>query len=118
MRGPKQRLGASDNEETMPMNTTTTTNRQADQPPVRLVREVIPARQATMDQADRGAGQGAGRSPGLLLLHGRGSDEHDLLGLAPLFDSRFTLISARAPLPFMMGGYMWYGVAETGATNG
>ena len=35
--------------------------------------------------------------PVLLLLHGRGADEADLLGLAPHLDPRFFVVSARAP---------------------
>lgn len=51
------------------------------------------------------------RRPGLLLLHGRGSDERDLLQLAPLLDKRFFVVSARAPLP-CFPGYMWYDIVD------
>jgi phospholipase/carboxylesterase len=47
------------------------------------------------------------RHPALLALHGRGSDEGDLLGLAPYLDDRLLWLSARAPLP-LDGGYEWY----------
>jgi phospholipase/carboxylesterase len=47
------------------------------------------------------------RHPTLLALHGRGSDEADLLGLAPYLDDRLLWLSARAPLP-LEGGYEWY----------
>jgi phospholipase/carboxylesterase len=50
---------------------------------------------------------GQGPHPTLLLLHGRGSNELDLLGLAPYLDPRLFLLSARAPLAWM-GGYRWY----------
>lgn len=50
---------------------------------------------------------GAGPHPALLLLHGRGADEHDLLPLGQSFDPRFLVISARAPLE-RYGGYHWY----------
>lgn len=52
-------------------------------------------------------------SPGLLLLHGRGADEADLMGLAAALDPRLTVISARAP--FRLGyGFAWYGMAQVG----
>ena len=50
----------------------------------------------------------AGLHPAIILLHGRGSDEEDLLGLAPELDGRFMVLSARAPLPFPYGGYTWF----------
>ncbi|MCS6802052.1 MAG: alpha/beta fold hydrolase [Chloroflexota bacterium] len=46
-------------------------------------------------------------SPALLVLHGWGADEHDLLGLAPLLDDRLLIISPRAPLA-LAWGYGWY----------
>jgi phospholipase/carboxylesterase len=52
--------------------------------------------------------------PTILMLHGRGSDEEDLLGIAPSFDRRFQIVSARAPYPFPYGGYTWYEVGEVG----
>jgi phospholipase/carboxylesterase len=45
--------------------------------------------------------------PGLLLLHGRGADEADLLGLAPHLDPRFFVVTARAPFDWDIG-YCWY----------
>lgn len=45
--------------------------------------------------------------PLLLMLHGYGSNEQDLIGLAPYLDSRLHIISARAP--YNVGfGYAWY----------
>ena len=35
--------------------------------------------------------------PLLLLLHGIGSNEHDLFQLAPMLDERLLIISVRAP---------------------
>jgi phospholipase/carboxylesterase len=56
-----------------------------------------------------------GKSPGLILLHGRGADEDDLLGLAEYFDDRLFIISPRAPHPFSQGsGYTWYDLEEIG----
>ena len=37
------------------------------------------------------------RPPLLLMLHGIGADEHDLLPLAPAFDPRLLVVAARAP---------------------
>jgi phospholipase/carboxylesterase len=45
--------------------------------------------------------------PLLLLLHGFGSNEQDLMGLAPFLDQRFHIVSARAIFDVGMG-YAWY----------
>ncbi len=52
--------------------------------------------------------------PLLVLLHGRGSDENDLLGLLPALDPRFLVASARAPRSFEYGGYTWCDLHEPG----
>jgi phospholipase/carboxylesterase len=46
--------------------------------------------------------------PGLLLLHGRGSNELDLLPLGPRLDSRLFVVSARGPYAFGSDAYYWY----------
>lgn len=60
----------------------------------------------------------AGAPEGLLVLHhGRGSDELDLLGLADLLDPerRLQVVSARAPLRLPGSpGYHWYVVPRVG----
>ena len=59
----------------------------------------------------------AGDPEGLLLLHhGRGSDEADLLGLADELDSERHLhvVSPRAPLTLGGPGYHWYVVPRVG----
>lgn len=58
---------------------------------------------------------GAGRMPPplLLLLHGVGSDEHDLFALAPYLDARFLVVSARAPVALDYGGYGWFRIDFT-----
>jgi phospholipase/carboxylesterase len=45
----------------------------------------------------------------LLLIHGKGADEHDLEALVPHLDpeGRFLTVLPRAPLSFM-GGWQWY----------
>jgi phospholipase/carboxylesterase len=53
--------------------------------------------------------------PAILMLHGRGSDEEDLLGIAPSLDDRFLIISVRAPFPYSYGGYTWYEVGQVGS---
>lgn len=59
--------------------------------------------------------EGAGKPPALVLLHGRGADEDDLLGLAEYFDDRLFVLSPRAPFPFAHGGgYTWYDLEEIG----
>ncbi len=45
------------------------------------------------------------------MLHGRGADEADLMGLAGALDPRLTIVSARAP--FRLGpGFAWYGMGQ------
>ena len=50
----------------------------------------------------------AGSPPLLLLLHGIGSNEQDLYGLAPFLDKRFLIISVRAPNTLGPGSYAWF----------
>jgi phospholipase/carboxylesterase len=52
----------------------------------------------------------------LVLLHGRGADEHDLVPLLDAFDPRRRLlgVTARAPLALPPGGRHWYVVRELG----
>ena len=56
-----------------------------------------------------------GRTPPplLLLLHGVGSNEEDLFGLAPYVDGRFLVVSARAPVALEYGGYGWFRIDFT-----
>ena len=60
----------------------------------------------------------AGGADGLLILHhGRGADEHELLGLADALDRvhRLHVVLPRAPLTFPeLDGYHWYGVRAIG----
>ena len=59
----------------------------------------------------------AGRPDGLLVLHhGRGSDERDLLGLADVLDPdrRLHVVTPRAPLTLGGPGYHWYVVPRVG----
>lgn len=56
----------------------------------------------------------SGPHPTLILLHGRGADENDLLGLTPYVDPRLFIISVRAPFAFPYGGYYWYEFLQVG----
>lgn len=58
----------------------------------------------------------SGDPAGLLILHhGRGADEHDLLGLGDVLDPerRLHVVTPRAPLA-IGGGYHWYVVPRVG----
>jgi phospholipase/carboxylesterase len=59
-----------------------------------------------------------GEAAGLLVLHhGRGADEHDLLGLADVLDPdrRLHVVTPRAPLAIQgWPGYHWYVVPQVG----
>lgn len=59
----------------------------------------------------------SGTLPTLIMVHGRGADEEDLPGLAPMLDPRFLILSVRAPFPFPYGGYTWYEVGEVGSPD-
>jgi phospholipase/carboxylesterase len=59
----------------------------------------------------------SGPLPTLILLHGRGTDENDLLGLTPAFDPRMLVVSVRAPFRFPYGGYTWFDLDEHSGVN-
>ncbi|MFF0943211.1 alpha/beta hydrolase [Kocuria sp. CPCC 205300] len=46
-------------------------------------------------------------TPLLVLLHGYGSHEHDLMGLVPELPGEFSVASLRAPQPVQLG-YQWF----------
>ena len=52
--------------------------------------------------------------PTILALHGRGSNEEDLIGLAPHLPPGLLWISPRAPLLLGPGSYEWYRVRVIG----
>lgn len=49
-------------------------------------------------------------APLLLLLHGYGSNEEDLIGLAPHLDPRLCCVSARAPHELGFGSFAWFNI--------
>ncbi|MFA6468763.1 MAG: dienelactone hydrolase family protein [Bacteroidota bacterium] len=51
------------------------------------------------------------------MLHGRGSDEHDLFGLKSHLDPRLDIYSLRAPFEFDWGGYTWFDLFEDGSVD-
>ncbi len=54
--------------------------------------------------------------PVVLLLHGWGSNEHDLIGLAPLLPNEFRYVSLRGPLT-APPGFGWFRLQFIGADN-
>ena len=60
------------------------------------------------------AEQGHATGPVLILLHGYGSNEHDLISMAPYLDRRFLILSARAPYNYGWNGYAWFEIGFTG----
>jgi phospholipase/carboxylesterase len=52
--------------------------------------------------------------PTLLALHGRGSNEHDLLGLAPYLPQEFLWVSPRGTFPLGPGGFEWFQITQIG----
>lgn len=54
-----------------------------------------------------------GLPPALVLVHGLGSNERDLAGLASRLDPRFVVHSLRAPIPMGRDAYGWFKVTFT-----
>jgi len=59
--------------------------------------------------------RGETNPPAVILLHGRGANEDDLLGLADRLDERVFLVAARAPFPFQYGGFTWFDIVDAGS---
>ena len=49
-------------------------------------------------------------NPSIILLHGYGSDENDLLSFADYMPNKYNVISIRAPFETPMGGYCWFSI--------
>jgi phospholipase/carboxylesterase len=71
-----------------------------------LVYEVEPQRKNTVEP-----------DPVIVLLHGRGADERDLLSLVPPAVPDFFIVSVRAPYRFPYGGYTWFDLENIGDPN-
>jgi phospholipase/carboxylesterase len=54
----------------------------------------------------------------LVLLHGYGADEHDLLSLGHHLDPGFRVVSLAAPLTLPWGGRAWYQLTQSGSGFG
>ncbi len=57
------------------------------------------------------APQGKGPAPLLVLLHGYGSNEHDLFALADRIPAEWMVVSVRGPLTLGPGSFAWYPVS-------
>ncbi|PZO59167.1 MAG: phospholipase [Leifsonia xyli] len=68
---------------------------------------------ADLVQWTRPAEERAG-TPLLVTMHGVGSNEHDLLGLAPTLPAAWTMASLRAPMPWGQG-FSWYPLGTPGS---
>src|ERR1700761_252693 len=83
--------------------------------PTRASRRARRPRSMSLTYLERPAAQDPA---GLLVLHhGRGADEHDLLGLADVLDPqrRLHVVTPRGPLPLPgWPGYHWYSVPRVG----
>ncbi len=60
---------------------------------------------------------GPQKSPLVIMLHGRGADERDLLGLEPYLDERCAIVSLRAPYRFSFGGFTWFDLDAAGGAD-
>jgi phospholipase/carboxylesterase len=59
--------------------------------------------------------EGADKPPALIMLHGRGADEDDLIGLSEYLDERLFIVSVRAPFQFAYtGGFTWFDIQDIG----
>jgi phospholipase/carboxylesterase len=69
-----------------------------------------------------GTDPGAAPAPTLVLLHGYGSNMHDLFGLAPALHPRMTIISLQAPQDMwtlgLPGGRSWFSLTFTAGDIG
>ncbi len=54
------------------------------------------------------------RHPAILALHGRGSNEHDLLGLAAYLPKNFFWVSPRGPFDLGPRSYEWFQITQIG----
>ncbi len=55
----------------------------------------------------------ADKAPTIIILHGYGADEQDLLSVASYFPKELQIISLQAPIQLDWGGYAWYNLEQT-----
>ena len=75
----------------------------------------------TIREPAPGSNPAGARPPLLLHLHGVGSNERSMASLAPAFDPRFLVVSARSPLTLGLDAFGWFHVtfsAEGPVING
>ena len=60
-----------------------------------------------------GANAEGERPPLLILLHGVGANERQMASIAPAFDPRFVVVSARSPLVLGPNAFAWFHVTFT-----
>lgn len=53
------------------------------------------------------------KPPLLMLLHGLGSNEHDLFAFVPHLDPEFLVVSVQAPISYGFGGFAWFNIDLT-----
>ena len=63
------------------------------------------------------AGATASPAPVVVFLHGYGSDERDLAGLAPYLPAGLPWVSVRAPLRHPSINYSWYPLVDIGSES-
>jgi phospholipase/carboxylesterase len=73
---------------------------------------MLQKKQSTFTWLDYNQSSGSD-GPILVMLHGYGSNEKDLISLAPYLDRRLRIISLRAPLPLGEEMYGWFPIEFT-----
>lgn len=58
----------------------------------------------------RAVRRGVPGGPVLVLLHGLGSNEQDLISFAPQMPPDMTVVALRAPTPYAFGGFAWFDI--------
>ncbi len=74
----------------------------------------FPASPADLRAFNRAQDKPASGYPTILALHGRGSNERDLIGLVPYLSQKFMWISPRGPHKLGTDAYEWYRVKVIG----
>ncbi|NTU69060.1 MAG: phospholipase [Chlorobiaceae bacterium] len=75
---------------------------------------MLERKQDTINHLDYSAGSAEG-APLLIMLHGYGSNEKDLISLAPMLDRRLRVMSLQAPIEMGCESYGWFPIAFTDA---